>query len=111
MRVKPLFYVEVLEEGGAERRVGHLARGLNGGRFQTAVAYSRSWGAVGDRLRLAGIPAPARPRAAFSPALASAPASGGASRLSFGLEPLLFRKQAAIGGLARANRARLPPVL
>ena len=56
MRVKLLFYVEVLEEGGVERRVERLARGLNRSRFQTAVAYSRYWGPVGDRLRLAGIP-------------------------------------------------------
>src|SRR6516165_10193059 len=56
MRVKLLFYVEVLEEGGVERRVERLARGLNGSRFQTAVAYSRAWGPLGDRLRLAGIP-------------------------------------------------------
>ena len=56
MRIKLLLYVQGLEEGGAERRVERLARGLNGSRFQTAVAYSRAWGPLGDRLRLAGIP-------------------------------------------------------
>ena len=56
MRVKLLLYVQGLEEGGTERQVERLARGLNGSRFQTAVAYSRSWGPVGERLRLAGIP-------------------------------------------------------
>jgi glycosyltransferase involved in cell wall biosynthesis len=56
MRVKLLLYVRRLQEGGTERRVERLARGLNGSRFQTAVAYSRSWGPVGERLRLAGIP-------------------------------------------------------
>ena len=56
MRVKLLLYVLLLEEGGAERQVERLARGLNRSRFQTAVAYSRYWGPVGDRLRSAGIP-------------------------------------------------------
>jgi glycosyltransferase involved in cell wall biosynthesis len=56
MRVKLLLYVRGLQEGGTERRVERLARGLNGSRFQTAVAYSRSWGPVGERLRWAGIP-------------------------------------------------------
>jgi hypothetical protein len=56
MRIKLLFYVEVPEEGGAEKQVERLARGLNGSRFLTAVAYSRCRGPVGDRLRLAGIP-------------------------------------------------------
>ena len=56
MRVKLLLYVQGLEEGGTERQVERLARGLNGSRFQTAVAYSRSWGPVGERLRSAGIP-------------------------------------------------------
>ena len=56
MRVKLLLYVRGLEEGGAEKQVERLARGLNGSRFQTSVAYSCSWGPVGERLRLAGIP-------------------------------------------------------
>lgn len=56
MPLNLLLYVLGLQEGGAEKRVERLARGLNGSRFQTVVAYSRPWGVVGDRLRRAGIP-------------------------------------------------------
>ena len=56
MRARLLLYVRGLEEGGSEKHVERLARGLNGSRFEIAVAYSSPWGLVGDRLRLAGIP-------------------------------------------------------
>ena len=65
MRIKLLFYVEVLEEGGAERRVGHLARGLMAAAFKPQWPIHAPGGPVGDRLCLAGIPVPERRRAAF----------------------------------------------
>lgn len=62
MPVRLLLYVLGLEEGGAEKQLERLALGLNGSRFQTAVAYSKPWGIVGERLKQAGIPVLQFPR-------------------------------------------------
>jgi glycosyltransferase involved in cell wall biosynthesis len=51
-----LLYVPGLQEGGSEKRLERIARGLAVRGFDVTVGYSNSWGPVGDRIKAAGIP-------------------------------------------------------
>jgi glycosyltransferase involved in cell wall biosynthesis len=55
-RTRVVLFTPVLEVGGVERNVERLARGLDRTRFEPIVAWCSRWGAIGDRLQLAGVP-------------------------------------------------------
>lgn len=57
MRHKILFLITELDPGGAEKQLFHLATGLDRDRFEPRVLCLRGFGAVGEALLKAGIPA------------------------------------------------------
>ncbi len=57
-RIRIVFHLNILQYGGLEKKVMHLALGLDPNRFEPIVTWSDTWGAVGDRLTEAGIAVP-----------------------------------------------------
>ena len=53
-----VLHLDVLQCGGLEKKVMHLALGLDRSRFEPMVTWSAVWGSIGDRLSEAGIPTP-----------------------------------------------------
>jgi len=57
-RLRIVFHLNILQYGGLEKKVMHLALGLDPNRFEPIVTWSDRWGGVGDRLGAAGIAVP-----------------------------------------------------
>jgi glycosyltransferase involved in cell wall biosynthesis len=53
-----LYRLDALYYGGLEKQVMNLALGLDRSRFEPVVCWSSGWGAMGERLREAGIATP-----------------------------------------------------
>jgi glycosyltransferase involved in cell wall biosynthesis len=73
-RTRVILFTLVLDVGGVERNIERLARGLDPSRFEPIVAWSSQWGAIGDRLRLAGVPVvhlPVRSESGYREAVAT----------------------------------------
>lgn len=57
MSLRVLYLITELDPGGAEKQLFHLASGLDRTRFEPRVLCLRGFGAVGEQLRQAGVPA------------------------------------------------------
>ncbi|MCE9581903.1 MAG: glycosyltransferase [Planctomycetes bacterium] len=57
MPLKIQFLITELDPGGAEKQLLHLATGLDRARFEPRVLCLRGFGAIGEALRKAGVPA------------------------------------------------------